>query len=198
MAQIATKRHTPEEYLALEAASTDKHEYYDGQIYQMAGASLTHNRITRNISRRLENLLDGGGCESFGGDQRIYIPANGLYTYADVAVACDPETITVQGLESLTNPSVLFEVLSPTTEKYDRRAKFALYKGLETFQNYILVAQDEPFIECFVRQGQFWYVETVEGLEGSLHIPALNVDLALADIYQRVALPEPPNDHPTA
>ena len=189
MVQPIKTRYTPEEYLALEAQSDQKHEYYHGQIFVMSGAQPPHNRIVGNLYRHIANKLAGNSCEAFFSDQRIYVQSEGFYTYPDISVALHAEFLRIIGLDSLTNPTVIIEVLFETTKDYDRTRKFQLYKKLASLQNYILIEQDFAYIDCFVRQGQFWYVQTADDIGQNLHIPALDITVPLADIYERIEFP---------
>ena len=197
MTQTAKKIYTPEEYLALEAASDQKHEYYRGQIYFMAGAQPPHNVILANLIRHVGNALAGSPCITYPSDQRVYVVANDFYTYPDVSIAYKPTYQKVRGLDSLTNPIVLIEVLSTTTKDYDRTTKFERYKKLPSLQNYILIEQEYAYVQCYIRHDPFWYLQTADSLDQSVHIPTLNIDISLAALYERVELSDPPtgNDH---
>ena len=185
------RRYTVSEYLAFEAAASERHEYRDGEIIAMAGAVTTHNRITRNLTRRLDEKLDGSDCEVLGSDQRVRARRT-RYCYPDLIVACSPLVFDPpDGEVILTNPRVLIEVLSPSTESDDRGEKFDDYRHLESFEEYLLVAQHRPRVEPFYREpdGEWMIGRTVHGLDGVLHIRCLGIDVPLAQVYARVTFP---------
>lgn len=190
MSALAVPFLTPEQYLEIERKAEYKSEYFSGQMFAMAGASRAHNVITGNIIRRLGNHLDGTPCETYPSDMKVLVSATGLYTYPDVSVACgEPQFLDRQG-DVLLNPLVIVEVLSETTEAYDRGAKFALYQRIESLQEYVLVSQDQARVERYVRKenGQ-WLYSRMDGLEGELRLDALDCRLALAEVYARVQFP---------
>lgn len=181
---------TPDQYLEIERQAEYKSEYHSGQMFAMAGASREHNLIIASIVRRLGNLLDGRPCETYPSDMRVLVSATGLYTYPDVSVVCgEPEFADARG-DVLLNPLIIVEVLSPSTEPYDRGAKFALYQRLPSLQEYVLVSQDKPQVERYARQldGR-WLYELLEGLEVSVALEALDVILPLGEIFDRVTFP---------
>ncbi|MDH3603965.1 MAG: Uma2 family endonuclease [Candidatus Tectomicrobia bacterium] len=178
---------TPAEYLAFERAQTDaKHEYCDGEIHAMAGASREHNRIVSNVMGMLYNQLRGRPCDHYSGDMRVKVPATGLYVYPDVTALCDEPQFEDEVLDTLLNPSVIIEVLSETTEAYDRGAKFDHYRSIESLQAYILIAQDKPQIELFQRQTDNWLLSVAKGVEAGVRLEAIDCELVLADVYERV------------
>jgi Uma2 family endonuclease len=185
---------TPAEYLAFEREQCDvKHEYLDGRIIPMAetirgmaGASLAHNRVVSNLVIGLGTQMRGRPCDVFSGDMRIHIPATGLYTYPDISALCDAPRFEDDHLDVLLNPSIIIEVLSPSTEAYDRGAKFDHYRSIESLQTYVLIAQDRAHIEQFRRQDSGWLLTVVKGLEASVRLEAIGCELALADVYERV------------
>jgi Uma2 family endonuclease len=144
---------TPVEYLAFERAQTDaKHEYLNGEIMMMAGASLEHNRIVSNLVAALHAQMHGRSCDVFSSDMRVHISATGLYTYPDIAALCGVPQLEDDESDTLLNPEVIIEVLSPSIEAYDRGSKFDHYRSLESLQTYVLVAQDRWQIELYQRQ----------------------------------------------
>lgn len=191
--------YTPEEYLALEEKASSKSEYFRGQIYQMTGASLNHNRITINLTGLLYRALSGKSCEVFSSDMRLLVRANGLYTYPDVMVICGAVDLAAGQSDTATNPRLIIEVLSNSTAEYDRTDKFELYKALNSLQNYVLVDQHRPYIQCFYRlenEPRIWAVETFNGLDAQLRLPALDLELGLGEIYSRVEWPQTETEHP--
>ncbi len=183
---------TPEAYLAFERAQLDaRHELLDGDIIAMAGSSRQHNRTVANLVASLISQLRGQPCDVYPSDMRVKIPATGLYTYPDVIALCHDPQFEDATFDTLLNPSVIIEVLSPSTEAYDRGAKFAHYRSIEDLQLYILVAQDKPQIEVFRRQANGdWLLSVAEGLEARVSLDTIGCELALADVYERVIEPD--------
>src|SRR5215211_8263317 len=145
---------SPEEYLAIERKSEIKHEYFAGEVFAMVGASKRHNLITANIIRLLGNQLADRPRNVYPSDMRVKVSATGKYTYPDVVVACDEEQFDDEEKDTLLNPVVIFEVLSESTEAYDRGKKFEQYQQIESLTEYVLVAQEPHRIEQYVRQGR--------------------------------------------
>jgi Uma2 family endonuclease len=189
MSTVAKKHYTLEEYFELERNSLEKYQFYRGEVFAMSGASPPHNRIVVNLIRHLANALAGGPCVVFPADQRIKCPT-ALYTYADASIVCgEAQFIKQQGLETLINPKVVFEVLSPSTEPFDRGKKFDEYQSLESFQEYVLVSQDRPRVDHFVRQRDgSWRPKMIEGIENTLQLATVECELALGAIFEGVVL----------
>jgi Uma2 family endonuclease len=189
MATQAKKFYSPEEYLALEEAADYKSEYYAGEIFAMAGGSYEHVRITGNVTGVLYSLLDNGPCGVLPADMRIRVSPSGLYAYPDVAVVCsDPEIER----HTLLNPLVLIEVLSDSTEAYDRGEKFAQYRRLSSLSDYILVSQNTARIELFHRLPDgTWNYSEVHDLRAAIPVPSLGVSLALSRVYAGITFPPP-------
>lgn len=184
--------YTPEEYLALEREAETKSEYLAGQIFAMAGASPEHNQIAFNLITLIGAQLRGGPCRGYTSDQRVLVSSTGLYTYPDVSVVCGNPQYTPNDPEALVNPSLIIEVLSDSTEGYDRGEKFAHYDRVESLSEFVLVAQNMPRIECFVRQESGkWLLDHAEGLDASLPLVSIPCELKLADVYNRVEFPSP-------
>ncbi len=179
---------TQEAYLTFERAQFDaKHEFLNGEIIAMAGASRHHNRIVANLIALLVFQLRGRPCDVYPSDMRVKIPATGLYTYPDVIALCHDPQFEDEAVDTLLNPSLIIEVLSPSTEAYDRGIKFTHYRSLEDLQLYILVAQDKPQIEIFRRQANGdWLLSVIEGLEARVNLDVIGCELHLADVYERV------------
>jgi Uma2 family endonuclease len=188
MTALPKHRYTLEEYIELDKNSEERYEYFNGEVFAMGGASLSHNRITKNIIRSLENKLADGDCEALPSDMRLKVPKAFPYRYPDAVVVCgEPQIETIQGQEMLVNPMLIVEVLSPTTEAYDRDKKFIAYQSIESFREYLLVAQDRAHVTQYVRQpAGKWLRSDVEGLDGALHLESLNLPLTLGEIYRRV------------
>ena len=184
--------YTPEQYIELEKTSEFKSEYLSGQIFAMAGGSPEHSAIGNNIGREMGNLLKREPCQVFNSDLRVTIMQSGLMTHPDVSVVCGEQHRHPLDKNSIINPTVLFEVLSPTTEAYDRGEKWAHYRRLDSLQEYILVSQNKARVEQYVRQDDSsWKFRAVEGLAASLFLPSLGCSLPLSEVYDKVSLDEP-------
>jgi Uma2 family endonuclease len=180
---------TPEEYLALERKAEYKSEYLNGEIFAMTGASRRHNLISTNIVRSLGNQLEAKPCELYASDMRIKISAAGLYTYPDVAVVCGEPKFEDGFFDTLQNPTLLIEILSMSTERYDRIAKSDYYRKLDSLAEHLLVAQEEYRIEQYTRQpdGHWIFAET-SSLEEVVDLGSIDCSLALANVYNKVSL----------
>ena len=188
MVQRAERAYSVGDYFCIEQMSDIKHEYYAGAIYALAGASTNHNRITRNLLIALGNTLHDSSCETFTGDQRICTPA-GLYTYPDMSVICGEIEYTHDPLETATNPTVLVEVLSASTRRYDQGEKFEFYRAIPTLRHYLLIEQTQMQVEHRARREDGIWVSTVlTGPEAVLDLPDLNFRTSLQEIYARVEL----------
>jgi Uma2 family endonuclease len=184
---------TPAEYLAIERAAEFKSEFLNGEMFTMAGASPSHNAIKENLIGELYARLKGGPCRSYSSDQRVKVSATGLYTYPDIVIVCGQAEYEPDQPDVLINPRVIIEVLSDSTESYDYGPKFRHYKRIKSFQEYLLVAQNEPVVDRFALQPNGrWELTTVTGLDGELELIAVSAKLRLADIYAGVTFPEPP------
>lgn len=189
MSSIAARTYlTPEEYIAAERKATLKSEYISGEIVAMSGASLAHNLITVNTVTQLYNQLTEGGCRVFTSDMRVGIGAGISYFYPDVSVVCDEPRFEDDTLDILVNPLVIIEVLSTSTESYDRGEKFAHYRQLESLQEYILIAQDRVRVEHYLRQGKQWLLSEFSVLEDVLPLVSIGAELSLHQIYRFVEL----------
>ncbi len=179
---------TIEEYLQMENAATEKHEYYKGEVFAMSGAKMPHNKVAKNLLVSLELKLKGKPCEPFGSDVRIHIEKNSLFTYPDISVICgEPVSMNNDGMNFL-NPTVIFEVLSPSTRDYDRAEKFKLYRDIPTLKEYILVDPELIYIEAFhLNNVGNWELREYKNLSETLALPAIQVSLALKDIYEGIA-----------
>ena len=180
---------TPQEYLEAERAAETKNEYFDGKICAITGASLQHNRITRNLTLSLASQLHGGRCELLSSDLRVKVEATGLYTYPDVVVACGELQLEDRHLDTLLNPTVIIEVLSNSTADYDRGEKFAHYRRIPSLREYLLVSQDRCRIERFVRRDDEWVLTEFGDPQGSLKLDSVGCVLSLRDVYDRVEFP---------
>ena len=183
MSAALKRRVTPQEYLAAERLAPFKSQYYKGEVFAMAGASAAHLQIASNIVRELSSRLGKGPCQPYFGDARVGAAAIEMYSYPDVVVACDPIQIDERG--NLQNPKVIFEILSPSTETFDRTGKFDAYRALPSLMEYVLVSQNRPRVERFTRiPGEVpWKMAVFVGLDAALELSALDVSIPLADIY---------------
>ena len=185
MSALQQTYYTPEQYLEMDRKAELRSEYVNGEILAMAGASRVHNRITLNAGSMLTALLRGSPCEPFTNDLRVAVSPT-RYAYPDVVVACGgPQFIDGQ-LDTLLNPTVIMEVLSPTTAGDDRSWKFAHYRRLETLSDYVMLSQFQPFIEHYTRQETQWVLTEVAGLDAVLRLTSIGCDLPLTAIYERV------------
>ena len=176
------RRVSLQEYLKWEEQSQAKHEYYRGEIFAMAGATYEHTVIKDNFAREAGNQLKGTPCRPMTSDMRVKVNATGLYTYPDIAIVCDKPQFEDEVFDTLLNPRAVVEVLSDSTEKYDRGAKFGHYRQIPSLEEYVLVAQDRPHNERFARQeGGQWLLSEVNGLEAILVLPSIGCELALSE-----------------
>ncbi len=187
MASPATAAYyTAAEYLALERRATYKSEYVGGHIIAMSGASRRHNLIAANISRELSSQLRGRPCESYVSDMRVRVSETGLYTYPDVVAVCGDIRFADEQTDTLLNPTVIVEVLSASTEAYDRGDKFAHYRRLASLHDYVLVSQDAVRVEHYVRQGEKWVLSEASLLTDTVSLASIQCTLVLEDIYDKV------------
>ncbi|MFI0608679.1 MAG: Uma2 family endonuclease [Anaerolineae bacterium] len=177
---------SPDAYLALERRAEFKSEYIDGVVVAMSGASMNHNRIVRNILLSLAPGLMERGCDIVGSDLRV--EAESSYFYPDAVIVCGEPEFTDAAVDTLTNPTVLFEVLSPSTERLDRTIKSAAYRRLPSLQAFVLIDQERPFVECMRRHGPFWVYESYSGLDDVLRLEAVGSELALAELYVGIGI----------
>jgi len=186
--------YSPEEYLALERAAEFRSEYFYGQIFAMAGESLNHGRIKMDAATALHVRLRGKSCETFTSDTKVRPPGINMFGYPDVVVVCGEPIHHDQFQDVILNPKVIIEVLSPSTELYDRGEKFASYRQLESLTDYLLISQDKVRIEHYVRHGKFWMLSEENDLAQSIDIESIACTLPLNEVYARVQFPtkEPP------
>lgn len=188
MSAVARARLTPAEYLAIERRADFRSEYFEGEMFAMAGARYDHNRIKDNIAYETRAQLKGGPCIPITSDMRVKVSKTGLYTYPDVVVVCGQPDLEDAHGDTLLNPKVIVEVLSESTEQYDRGKKFRHYRQIASLQEYVLVAHDRPLVESFVRQGDgAWLLTEFPGLGNTFVFGALPVQIKLEDIYAGVS-----------
>jgi Uma2 family endonuclease len=180
-------RVTPEEYLVRERNAATKSEYFDGEIFAMSGASPAHVLIVTNVVSELRGQLRARDCTVYSTDLRVKVAASGLYTYPDVVVVCGAPRFEDEQGDALLNPKVIVEVLSKSTQDYDRGAKFEQYRTIESFIEYVLIAQDKPHVEHFVRQPDGrWMLSETNRLEDGIAVESIEAHLALRDVYEKV------------
>ena len=178
---------TPTEYLTVERKQKYKSEYWNGELYAMAGASERHNLITTNVVIELGTQLRGRSCKVYPSDMRVQIKATGLYTYPDVVVVCGKPQFEDEEIDTLLNPTVIVEVLSKSTETYDRGKKFENYRMLDSLTEYVMIAQDRVHVEHYVRQqDNQWLLSEAKELQDAIELPTIQCTLALADVYDKV------------
>ena len=184
----APKRYiSAEEYLEIERKAEFKSEYYDGDIFAMAGAKNPHPRIVSNIVRELGNLLIDSPCYVASNDVRVHVAENRFYTYPDAVVLCSEEVWNDKEEDTTSNPTAIFEVLSESTKDYDRGMKFELYRGLSSLQEYVLVSQDKCHVEHFSKQANgTWLLTERNNIDDKLFLRSLNVEFPLHHIYFRI------------
>jgi Uma2 family endonuclease len=181
---------SPEEYLALERKAAYKSEYYAGEIFAMSGAGREHNIIVANATTSLNIQLEHRDCEVYPNDMRVRTPDTLLYTYPDVVVVCGEPQFEDDGVDTLTNPTLIVEVLSPSTETHDRTKKFADYRKITSLREYILIAQQECRVTQYSRQSDgAWLFQEASRLEEKLHLASIDCDLELERIYRKVQFP---------
>ena len=180
---------TPEEYLEWESNALQKHEYYLGELFAMAGASVRHNVIAKNLMIGIGMRLQGKQCQPYGSDLRIHIPENTLFTYPDISIICR-DVIEEETSDDYTiEPTVIIEILSPSTKGYDRGEKFRLYRDIPTLEAYILIDSESIAIEAFrINASGHWELEDYKSLNEVLAIPVVDLAIPLHDIYEGTKL----------
>lgn len=184
-------RLTPEDYLAIERSAEFKSEYFDGEIFAMTDASEPHNTIVTNTVIALGNQLKKRPCKLYANDMRVKVDPTGLYTYPDLVVVCGKAQFDDTHFDTLLNPTLIIEVLSDSTEAYDRGRKFEHYRKLESLAEYVLIAQNRPHIESYRRQpDHHWLLTECDGLDRVLRLDSIDCAIVLAEIYDKVDLLE--------
>ncbi len=186
---------TPAEYLAFERASETKHEYINGEIIAMTGASKNHNRIVSSVIAALYPQLANRPCDIFPSDMRLKIHAE-LYTYPDVSIVCGKAEFEEVETDTLLNPTVIIEVLSPSTAQYDRGVKFRHYRTLGSLQEYVMIAQDSVHLEHYVRQGDQWLLTDVDKPNVVVALASIDCTLAVSSVYEKVSFETEEQDNP--
>jgi Uma2 family endonuclease len=186
MATAPTPRLTEEEYLRLERAAETKSEFVDGEMFAMSGGSRAHSALAANWIGELQSKLRGRNCIVFTSDLRIRTRRTGSYVYPDISVVCEEPQTNRNADDILPNPVVVIEVLSPSTEAYDRGKKFGLYREIPSLQDYILVHTDAVHVEHYSRQPGSWLFREFSGIDASVHIASIDCTVALKDVYEGV------------
>lgn len=191
MSTVAKPLLSPEEYLARERQADFRSEFYRDEMFAMSGANWEHTLIKYNLAREAGNQLKAGPCHVLTSDLRVKITATELYTYPDMVVVCDEPRLEDNHFDTLLNPRVLVEILSGSTEKYDRGAKFAHYRQIPSLQEYVMIAQDRPLVERYVRQADgTWVLTAFNDLTQTFAFSSIAARVALAEIYRGVTFPE--------
>lgn len=177
---------TIEEYRQLERKTDQKYEYHDGRVFALAGGTLDHSYISRDVFRALDRDLSDGPCEPYDSQFKLRVGRTNSYMYPDMMVICGEEKTSDEDPEALTNPILIIEVLSKSTAEYDRTKKFFRYRQIPSLQEYLLIDQYEPQADLYSFEGGRWIYSSFYGLEAVVFIPALSVELSLREIYRKV------------
>lgn len=192
MSAVPKTKLTEADYLAKERKADFKSEFYRGEMFAMSGASREHILISGNCVREIGNQFKGRFCEVYSTDMRVKVSATGLYTYPDVVIVCgQPEFLDAE-VDTLLNPTVLIEVLSPSTESYDRGAKAEQYRRIPSLREHVLIAQDRPHVDVLIRQADgSWLLRETDDLEQVVSLPSVSVSLPMREIYDRITFEAP-------
>lgn len=181
---------TPEQYLEIERAADYKSEYYDGEMFAMGGAREGHNLVVANALAEIHDQFRQRPCRVYPSDMRVRVNATGLYTYPDIVVVCEEPKFLNDERDTLLNPAALIEVLSPSTEAYDRGRKFDHYKTIESLREYLLIATDRVHADLYMRQpDNRWLLTSASSLEETLRLESVGAQLTLAALYEKIELP---------
>ena len=186
------KQYTLEEYLELDRQSEERLEFWNGEVFNMSGVSAEHNEIELNIATDLRVQLRNRNCRLFLANMRIKVPVAPPYRYADLSALCgEAELEKIGGVDVVTNPSLIVEVLSPSTERYDRDIKFKQYQSIASLVEYVLVNQDVAFVAHYIKRDGEWIYRSYSELTDSIKLESLGCEIMLSEIYRNVALSEP-------
>ncbi|HEV7844603.1 MAG TPA: Uma2 family endonuclease [Pyrinomonadaceae bacterium] len=193
MAAHLERRYTLEEYLELDRTAEERFEFWQGEVFCMSGVSQEHAEIEINLTVALRTRLSGRKCRIFPANMRVKVPTPPPYRYADLSALCgEAQFETIGGVDALTNPALLVEVLSPSTESYDRGEKFARYKSIPGLREYLLVAQDRPFVIQLVKRADGeWLYRDFDALESLVRLESLDCEITLSEMYQNVGFAAP-------
>jgi Uma2 family endonuclease len=193
MRNLAVKQnYTLEEYAELEKSSEERLEYFDGNVWSMAGASPTHEEIVINTATELKNKLRGKNCRVFGSNLRVKVPVYKPYRYPDVTALCEqPIYEDFYDLKMLVNPALIVEILSPSTEAFDESDKFTYYKSIKSFTEYLLISQSRPHVALFTKRDEtVWLHREYNSLDESVYLSSLDCEISVAEIYSGIEFPE--------
>jgi Uma2 family endonuclease len=189
MGAVELKYCTEQEYLDIERIALDKHEYYKGEVFAMSGASIKHNIIFSNSFGNLVSKLNGKNCKPFGSDLRVHIPKQTLYTYPDISIICGEIETTDDKFDTVTNPSVIIEILSESTRNYDKGNKFTLYRNIASLKEYILIDSESIMVEKFIKNADnSWQLTEYKSLNESFKIETVAIEMDLETIYNGVTI----------
>lgn len=187
--EVYRLRYTLAQYLAIEKKSNIKHEYFENEIFTMAGASDAHNEIFSNLFLHIASKLKGTPCRPYGSDKRLHIPENSLYTYPDISIYCNGLKPSATDKDSSILPTTIIEILSESTQSYDRGDKFKLYRDIPSLKEYILIDSEQVAIESFfLNENNNWELEEYASQTEKLCLKSLNMEIAIQDIYENVSL----------
>jgi len=184
---------TPGEYLELERKSETRNEYIAGRMFARSGSSHGHNLIVGNLLGLLSSQMRRRACEAFAVAMRVKVSMTGMYAYPDIVAVCGEPRLEDAHFDTLLNPQVIVEVLSESTEAYDRGEKFAHYRRLDTLREYVLVAQDKVRVEHYVREGEQWILSEISDPASTLNLASVDCHVELAAIYEKVDFNPQPN-----
>ncbi|MBH8552247.1 Uma2 family endonuclease [Nostocaceae cyanobacterium CENA357] len=186
MVSTIKRRYSLDEYRAIEEKAEGRSEYRDGEIVPMAGGTLKHSRIGRNILTYLTSVLRDTHFEPINSDLRLWIPEHRRGVYPDVMVFDGEPQLNGERLDEVLNPILIIEVLSASTADYDQQSKFRMYRSIESFSEYLLVEQDEPFVERYSKKDKGWLLSDFSGLKLSISLDSVSIELPIAEIYRGV------------
>jgi len=186
MSAVAKPYLSEKDYLVLERKASTKSEYYKGEVFAMSGASKEHNKIVASTIVEIGQHLKGKSCSIMPSDTRVYNPLNTLLTYPDVVVTCEEEKYLDNEFDTLLNPTIIIEVLSKSTEDYDRGTKFAIYRSIPSLKHYVLFSSLQYLAEVYTRDGDTWVLTTANGWDGTLFLSAIDYHFKLSDVYLQV------------
>lgn len=187
MSTIPKSRLTAEQYLAIERAAQFRSEFFRGEIFAMVGASRKHNLITVNVASELHRQFKDRKCEVYQSDMRVKVNATGLYTYPDVVATCDEPHFEDDHVDTLVNPKVIVEVLSPSTELWDRGKKFEHYRSIPSLREYVMISEEEVLVDTFARNADDqWVLKAYRTLDDVLALDSIACQIKLSDIYCRI------------
>jgi len=193
MTALPKEKYTLEEYFALERETNERLEFFEGEVYSMAGVNQEHDQIESNVHTSIKLKLKGKKCRAFLANMRLKVPSLPPYRYSDGSALCGEANFEkIGGVDVLTNPQLMIEVLSDSTEKFDRDQKFKHYKSIESFREYLLISQENYFVVHYLKHNEkFWMQTEYDRLEDVVNLTTLDCDLTLAEIYEDITLPPP-------